>query len=140
MTTTRTHHVSRLAVRLLSIKQARANLKCLNCFKYRERWFLPVSCLFFSGWVLRRETKLDEFHVKNQCSANRGSASGSTRSSDCICLDGFVDVAVIVVILGRFKKASRLMGEEFEKVIANQSQLKSILIDDFLKKKWSSEI
>ena len=33
--------------------------------------------------------------VKNQCSANRGSASGSTRSSDCICLDGFVDVAVI---------------------------------------------
>ena len=51
-----------------------------------------------------------------------------------------VDVAVIVVILGRFKKASRLIGEEFEKVIANQSQLKSILIDDFLKKKWSSEI
>ena len=60
----RPHHVCR-AGRLLSIrisKQSRSNLKSLNCFKYRERWFLPVSGLFFSGWVLRRETNLDEFH------------------------------------------------------------------------------
>ena len=33
--------------------------------------------------------------VKNQCSANRGSVSGSTRSSDCVCLDGFVDLVVL---------------------------------------------
>ena len=33
--------------------------------------------------------------IKNQCSANRMSAAGSSRATDCICLDGFQDLVVV---------------------------------------------